>query len=488
MEPNTCHRTPPPPEAPPRSGGENGAILALPPIPGRHRMSPNPQERSPAQARNAGSGSKPSLSFPRGKPGLPLGSSEMGDCQKSCRALRPEKPAPTPQPRTLRPRVAGKSGLGVADPSSRRPPSPRTRPPCERCLPPAASRSPRRRPGRPASPRGSSPPAARAEPAWKPRPAQVPPRRCAGSPAVLSSRVAGAGRLKGRGAEPSVRNLSLPNRRPRRLQRTAVTANQSARKEGWGRPGPAHPTTESLGNAVAPGNRPDQSRAAGRGADCACAPASAQRAEKLGKKEKSNSQTQPARPSRRLRGRLAEPTPRACPAPLGPAPKAIGRSEELVRRNVRNGVLNACVEQALVPVLHQCLLSLLADAGSALTPARVLSAWSAVTEGEVASRTFPRSRPRNPTRQSACRISHKQLLEPPWPPGPAWPAALACFLNQTLARVCAPCRAVPAMGHAGPSKASLGPRWRRNTLRFPVGLASPSDTPFARAETAVPEQ
>lgn len=215
MEPNTCHRTPPR-QAPPGSGGENGTILALPPIPGRHRMSPNPQERSPAQARNAGSGSKPSLSFPRGKPGLPLGSSEMGDCQKSCRALRPEKPAPTPQPRTRRPRVAGKSGLGVPDPSSRRPPSPRTRPPCERCLPPAASRSPRRRPGRPASPRGSSPPAARAVPAWKPRPAQVPPRRCARSPAVLSSRVAGAGRLKGRGAEPSVRNLSLPNRRPRR--------------------------------------------------------------------------------------------------------------------------------------------------------------------------------------------------------------------------------------------------------------------------------
>lgn len=150
------------------------------------------RHRSPAQAGNAGSAFPPSLSFPRGQPSWPLGAREVGCCHKSCSALRPEKPAPTDC--HLRRQVAGKSGPGVRDPSSRRPPSPRTRPPRERCRPVAAAHSPRRSPGRPSSPRGSSPPAARALPAWKPRPAQVPPGHRAGSPTVLSSRVAGAGR------------------------------------------------------------------------------------------------------------------------------------------------------------------------------------------------------------------------------------------------------------------------------------------------------
>lgn len=73
--------------------------------------------------------------------------------------------------------------------------------------------------------------------------------------------------LEGGGRGPSVRNFPLPNRRPRRLQRTAASANQRAKEAGPRRPGPARAAEESRGNAVAPGNRLARRRAAGRGAD-----------------------------------------------------------------------------------------------------------------------------------------------------------------------------------------------------------------------------
>lgn len=105
-----------------------------------------------------------------------------------------------------------------------------------------------------------------------------PSRGRAESPSVLPSRVAGAGRRGGAWPRAERANLPLPNRRPRRRQRAAASANQSAREAGpLGLSPPARarspgrmrsPLTTAL--PVAP-----------RGVDCACAAASSQRAEKL---------------------------------------------------------------------------------------------------------------------------------------------------------------------------------------------------------------
>lgn len=145
-------------------------------------VSPNRREREEHRqpASQPGSGSAWSPGFPSSKTTLPLGASEiLGD-----------RVGPPPPP-TLAVRSDGKSQRGLHSPAGGRQPQepagsgtpppgapcPRARPPCGSCQPPAAECSPRQRPCHLASPRGPSPPAARATPTWKPIPAQGPPAR-----------------------------------------------------------------------------------------------------------------------------------------------------------------------------------------------------------------------------------------------------------------------------------------------------------------------
>lgn len=355
---------------------------------------PKRAREEPSKGRQLGSGSAPGPSFPSDKPTLPLGASEMRGSPRSLAARsdgRSQRRPGSPAPAGVRWRQEH-VGSGTPPPGA---PRPGALPPCGRCPPPAAGRSPRRRPHRPASPQGPLPPAVRAAPAWKPTLAQEP--QAHGIPhCPLPEGVGGVAQSAGGAGRwaPSVRNFPLPNRRQRRLRRTAALANQGAREVGP-RPGPALPRPRSPGGMRSPlataGRRIREKHCAAQG-----------------------------------------------PGLRGFHPHRLGGLRGASPKTSAMG-LTVLLARAPVQLLRSAFLSLRGYPGSGLAPVRCHGRPSIVTPPEPASRTFlwsphPRILLQNPPPQPASSI-----ILPDLPPGPA------CFQNWTLSVTCSPCRVAPAM-------------------------------------------